>query len=750
MISLRADPGQQAQSSSNRKLLLIAAGLALCFFAGGLTSDSRTIDIELGALQGLLLALILFYLLVAFRWFGAHGLLDVLQEEIGPAQPTRKKSERVAWPIFGLLAICLAYTLLEFRQPYYFSQDDNLAQFLPSVLQGCRSFFEGIFPTWNPFQFMGSPSTTVGTYALTYPFTYLSYAFAKFVLGHENATLDVFVIVHLLLGYVAIYWVLRREGCRPSLAVIGSATCILSGFALIFTRSWFYMSPVLLWTPLMILCVQSLMKGKAGWRWILGFGIIIGAYFHAGNVQMWVYSVLLVDFAIVILLLTGKLHTRIILPVVSAHFIALALSAPLLVPQLLVTQGVTRKAISAGIGVGLKALFLPDSLVHAPHPEGWNPGLPVGEMYYSGTLFVVVGLILVLSLAASRWKKQRLAQDVWLLCGLLAFVLALGRHGLLWTIMEFLPGFNRFRSPFKFLGYFNLFVVIAGAVALERLFRHRQWARKGEFLLAAIAGLVLCYHCSLATAAFYNYNFKPFPPPDPGLLRYLEHTDDVSYPKFLPLAPDRSRDRAFYQSFKHQWPTTANLFSIAGYDPLVSGGPGIRTLMSRIDSDRRQALFEYGVKYVLVYRGEDKPTWDIGQHIVYRNDYLELLELPDARPMAFSTDNPTMPLPVRFDGGGATLDTSSLHHEGDVVLNMLYRSEIDSRVNGARVPARADAWGRILIHLPSGTRTVRVAFRPPWMLGLVVGGSSLLAGLLVGAYSVRHQDSVGSERAHPE
>src|SRR5690242_1094005 len=43
------------------------------------------------------------------------------------------------WALAGFLVLALALGLLEFMQPCYFTQDDNLAQFLPVIVEGCRS-----------------------------------------------------------------------------------------------------------------------------------------------------------------------------------------------------------------------------------------------------------------------------------------------------------------------------------------------------------------------------------------------------------------------------------------------------------------------------------------------------------------------------------------------------------------------------------------------------------------------------------
>src|SRR5262245_11637059 len=50
------------------------------------------------------------------------------------------------WWLAGFALVAAALAFSEWRQPYFFVQDDNLAQFFPVVLQGCRGFFhDGAF-----------------------------------------------------------------------------------------------------------------------------------------------------------------------------------------------------------------------------------------------------------------------------------------------------------------------------------------------------------------------------------------------------------------------------------------------------------------------------------------------------------------------------------------------------------------------------------------------------------------------------
>ncbi|HSS97173.1 MAG TPA: hypothetical protein VLK33_09090, partial [Terriglobales bacterium] len=526
--------------------------------------------------------------MIAYRLAQISGPINRLLHEGDEPERVIGKAERWLWPLGGFLALCAVLVFLELKIPFYFTQDDNLAQNLPSILWGCHNMFHGVFPTWNPYQYLGSPNTTMGWYALTYPPTYFSYWFAKTLLGNEYATIEVFAFFHLLLAYFVFYRLARREGCRPSIAMLGASCCMTSGYALIFSRSWFQFSPILLWVGLLGLCIQSFAKGLRGWKWIVAFGAAIGVAFHSGHIQMWIYTVLLADFALLLLFITRAVPWRAVWAPVAAHCIALAIAAPLLVPEIAVSIHTGRPDLDPrGIASGIAGMFLPASVWRTPHPAEW--GCPdnkcfIGEMYYSGTLFTVLGAILLISLLASRWTRTIFRRNIWFCCGALAFWLALGDRGFLWNVMMHLPGFSRFRYPFKFLAYVVFFGSLAGAIVLERLMRNRRWQLKTELALASVMWLVLAYHSQLCDTAFFMYGFKPYPTPISEISGRLISHNEMLHPKVFSVVghPDgltegrfANRSPNYYNTFRSQWATVLGIFSIEGYDPLVSQMPDV-------------------------------------------------------------------------------------------------------------------------------------------------------------------------------
>jgi hypothetical protein len=215
--------------------------------------------------------------------------------------------------------------------------------------------------------------------------------------------------------------------------------------------------------------------------------------------------------------------------------------------------------------------------------------------------------------------------------------------------------------------------------------------------------------------------------------------------KWAPPAGFRSHDPHFVDSYMNQWATEQGAIALYGYDPLVSQSPTMQRVVHHIQANPSLALSEYGVKYTLQYNPPDPEQSHRGSRapfaggtLVYQSRTVSLSELPAARPMAFLRDQPQTPLPVKFDGSGATIITSEVPQGGRIVLNMLWRREIQSKADGSRLSTTADEWGRITQQVPPGTREVRVSFRPPWEYGFAVSVVALILAFVVIRLSTRY------------
>jgi len=684
------------------------------------------------------------------------GFRAFVARALGGPMPAPARDVRWTAGGFVFVALCLAF--LEWRQPFYFTQDDNYSQFLPVIAGGCRTLFSGHLPLWNPHQYMGSPTMTLGVYALTYPFTYVAWLIAA-ALGNENLTIEVFAIGHILAGFLLTARMLSRFGFRPATAASGAVCIALSGFALVFGRSWYYMLPVLVWTPLLVMAVEKLAgdNEKISWRWAAGTGLAIGLFFHAGNAQMWSYAVLFFAAAIAWGVWARRIPVKRALWALPALLLGVALAAPVLLTQMAETANIERRGgTGLSIAPGLAHLWAPlgrliarrDIAGYALHSEMFYIGLPLAVLMPLGIL-LLGGALALCRTDRGAWRRL-IGSNVWLLCAAIALVLAMGRTGVLWPLMSSLPVFDKFNVPTKFMGFVTPFAIIGGGAILERLTRDR---RRAPAFAAACALCLTAVHVALATHGFYDFGGRPYTPLPPEFSAALRSEPGG---RVLTVGPDRSVDPLYAWSLRLNLATAEGATALDGYDPLVAARPEDRAVAERLDSDTPNAAAAYGARWALVdesgfqWRFGDEPSeWTrevtnpADEHRWARLKPLAtpaahvpgftLYRLQKTAPLAFAAERPDVALPVQMDWSGARVQTGNLPAGSRVVLNVTRRRwmTLASDAAGA-LPWKTDAWGRVSFIPPAGAREVRMTYSPPWGRGFAASFALALMAAATG------------------
>src|SRR5262249_44391020 len=326
--------------------------------------------------------------IIVICWCFCLAVIAVMRRHRDAAatiEPLVHQEPAARWLAAGSAIFIAAVAIARSNEPYAFTQDDNLSQFLPVIVRSADALFRGQFPVWNPHQLLGAPTATVGTYMLTYPPTYLSYWIAHRVFGDPYLTLEVFIILHLAAGYFITFWLLRRFGLRPSLAAAGALTFALSAFLLMAGRSQATFVPVAVWLPLLAACVLALEQGAPGWKWALATGAVIGFYFHAGHVQDWGYALLFAAAAGGLLGLGGRIAWSRGLWSIPAFCFGIALSAPLLFLQIVEAGG--RHFGNSGTGMSLLGMVIPLGPWVQDLRQPVSQGVGSGQMSYLGTTF---------------------------------------------------------------------------------------------------------------------------------------------------------------------------------------------------------------------------------------------------------------------------------------------------------------------------------------------------------------------------
>ena len=681
------------------------------------------------------------------------------------------KRPATVWFWAGLAFVAVAIALLELLDPYFFCQDDALSLELPCVLLTCRGIWQGLVPEYNPYIFLGSPSPMTSG---IYPPIYIAYGIARHLLANEYATLDVFASLHLLVGYCLTFLVARRLGIGPVLAALASLTFVLSGPVLVMARCWHSFSVLALFIPLFVLLVERLRSGPVDWRWPVVMGGVLGLYYHSGFPQLFVLGCGLMLVHVGSLASVGLMPWRRLAWLVPALAFGAALSIPVFYQQWLLSREIAgnHPADVGGMGGNLLSMLLPYPLARGTLPNAWG-SLNLqwnGHFYYFGTVLLVAFLASVVT-SGRRLLRGRLRsshdttsandssrlQVALAIPAVAAFLLALGESGGLWWLMGLLPVGLR-NNSFRVMPWFVFFACVTGAKYLHEQLENLRFddgqttVKKQGRLLAGIAGIglvLVALHLTRVGIAFYIYGFRPYPPLPAELAELVDPDESGRQQRILSFGAMRSTDPSYPLALPHNLPCAYDVPAFLGYDPLVARFGRYQACIDRLVGPQPQtALAAYGVRWLLLHRtawGGWRPETQnpletnfplldlLGKLGTVKEatlpelgEYLRVIEIPDAAPLAFDTADPAEALPLRMSVAGLDIDLQSAAAPRTIVANFLWYPHIAATADGKPAMVTEDEWHRIVVAAPSDTKQIRVRYAPPRRAGTVM---SLLVAL---------------------
>ncbi|RMG00878.1 MAG: hypothetical protein D6741_06070 [Planctomycetota bacterium] len=344
------------------------------------------------------------------------------------------------------------------------------------------------------------------------------------------------------------------------------------------------------------------------------------------------------------------------------------------------------------------------------------------------------------------------ATVAWLVAGLAALWLALGKEAGLWAIQSRLPLFSGIYHPMKYLPFVHLFAVTSGASIVDRFIgrsaskRNRRFA----FAIATAAGVLSVWHAGTLTATFYSYAEKSYPSAEnlPTVLRGQEV-------RIFPIAPTRSPDPQYTHSLTHNFACAAGVESAFGYAGFVRHGPEYRRFVDAFQNDPVAALRQYGVTHVVLHRTAVVPVrsgapaaraaetesffahpklraWLCGASPVYADDEIAVYAVPKAAARADShrKDGTTVAWTCRSVPNGVVVrPTTDWSGSEWLHVRYLYRPSFQPWCRGRRLRCEPSPEGTLRIGFPAdySGEPIFVCYRTPWLPGLMLSGLSALA-----------------------
>jgi hypothetical protein len=703
-------------------------------------------------------------------------ILEALSE---PVEPAPAPARSWLWIVLGLATVAAALCIVEAVEPFYFVQDDNFSAVLPVLTQSCRSIFQGEFPDFDPYQLMGGPGAGA---ALLYLPTVASYAVARWGLGNENFTLEVFAALHLLLGYLASFAAARLIGLRPALAFVLAISFVLSGYILLVGRGWFMVLTLVFWLPAMFCCMEYWLQGRANARWLLAASLTIGGFYYTGFPQFWFYAMLFMALVAGLAVSCGRIAVRQLVWPMAASLFGLALIMPTLIVQLALTRGMVEKEANFGIGIeqGLLATIVPYPFSHAagfmPLPANRDRDLET-QWYYAGTFLMACAYLSLGALLCYRCRRTWLGQHPWTVAAIIALWLGLGKEGLLWTLVGNLPVLRAVNHhPHRLLPFFVFFGLIVGGLFAERLLR-RTASRKWEYFIAAATAGLMLYHASLSRNSLWCYGDRPYPELPQDIARSILPSQNRDAGRVLSFVPWRSGLPGYAYGLPMNLPSAYGAYGFGGYNPVTEARPESLKIQERFAATPSEAAQAYGIRWVLAanaeYFKQESGYWRSvrdndwcyefsdtawpqfrqqslpAAELRFRNEEVSLYELPDASPLAFDRAHPRSPLPIRLSGSGAEVEAPG-NGPRTVVVNLAMRPWLRAASGSQPLEYAADAWGRTEVRLPDGVSHFEVYYDLPWRKGIWMGlglAATTFAGLvlLFGSRAQRIVTRSGSE-----
>ncbi|MDD5223174.1 MAG: YfhO family protein [bacterium] len=371
---------------------------------------------------------------------------------------------------------------------------------IPSAIVAKKLFWSGSSgPTlWLPYSFFGVPHAANPQSEAFYP---LNFFFLLF--GPERGVVYD-VVLHHLFFLLTFYLALRRVGFGEEASLIGAAGFGFSGYMISLASIPLFLRTAA-WLGLLIICLNEALEKK--WlRWSLLLGLVMAAQIMGGEIQLAGMSWILA-FGVVVFAPQRTAKPQDLLKAAGALALGLVGAVIVNLPQIaLAGELVPLSNRTGGMSLAsatafsldpskLGSLFFPNYILTSSAYYFWNFGFFYGYTYFLSHYLGVTLLILVIFSLINIEKPQVI---FWLILFYFGLMMILGDNlGVYTSLHKYLPGFNLFEYPDKFLLFLNFGFVLLAAYGYEyvsgwkRLF---PWGAGVCFLaVAAVVVFLLVY-----------------------------------------------------------------------------------------------------------------------------------------------------------------------------------------------------------------------------------------------------------------
>jgi hypothetical protein len=380
------------------------------------------------------------------------------------------------------------------REPHNLQLSDATFQFFPwfrFVAEGMR---EGEIRQWNPYLLGGMPVSPNGNVSPYYPPSWLGA-----VLSPYDAY-DLYVLLHLVVGALGVYVLGRALGVRPLPAWIGGLLAFTAAFWVHWSTHLVHVAGMV-WVPWVLAAAWWVLAAPSRRRAAALAGVV-GLWLLGGSPQYVYYGGLAVlGWAAAVLGGRRVRRTGPVLRPALAFGLAMALGVLLAAPALLPTLATAGRVV--------RARETEPQTDHVPRREAVRAVVPDATGNAADYVFVgsndelrmdspFLGVTAVLLAGAALGGLDRRSKGRLLLVAGAAAAVVLAFTALPHRVLyEVVPGYDRFRSPPRWLFLLPAFALPLAALGLQDLL---AGGRRARVALVATAGTA-----AVAVAAWFAY-----------------------------------------------------------------------------------------------------------------------------------------------------------------------------------------------------------------------------------------------------
>jgi hypothetical protein len=398
-----------------------------------------------------------------------------------------RRATHLALALVTLFILGAFFTELVPGRVYY--PGDTARVYLPQRTALQHAIQQNTLPWWTTGIGAGYPLLAEGQVAALYPLNWLLYS----LLPVEIA-LTVSVVLHYLITGVGFYVYARTLRLSRAAAYLGALVWTLGGFTIAHLSHVSIMAAAA-WLPWLFALTHALLRPTNPARWfpwpgVLALALVTGLQFLAGHPQISLLSMMALAAYALFLGLTGNRQQTV--RAWSCWVAALVLGIALALPQLVPTFELSALSQRAG---GLDSAFFTSYSFHPFLLATYLSPFLLGNPYPTGSVELMgyVGLLPLVLAGVALWRWR--GKEKWFFAGLILVgaLLAFGRWNPLYGYLRYVPLFNLFRVPARYLYWVSLGLAVLTALGFDAIrasFNSRARAI-GVPLLAALLVAIL-------------------------------------------------------------------------------------------------------------------------------------------------------------------------------------------------------------------------------------------------------------------